>query len=547
MLLQKENSPLNKRTLLLLLVIFGLIFIRYCYYGFEYFYQLDDYIQYHNYDARLSNPFAQIMSMGMLAARPLAGCADLLVWTHFFPVMILGVLLISAMYAASAVLLQRVWSRHFGTGHLFLAVYSLLPLGFEGTYWMSAATRIVTGLFFAAAALYMFEQWCEKGKKRALVFFGLLQLISYGFYEQVLVFSATSILLSAFYHDRTQRRRSAWALLSFGNAAAYLLFVHSFPNSPLYKNRMKLLLPTNADYWSMHFPSVLDQVKKAFFEGGYYTLAKGFKRGAALLFSDVNVLYIVGVLALSAALFFLTKHSPPQKKRSAVGFVAGLILALAPVLPFFFFENSWFSLRGTVTSFCGIALMADALFVMVISKAKDGRLITACTAAVLAIIFCTASISELYDYRQTTANDRNVEALLADALREDGNLDKNLNVGILNLKPTYLTDQNYNYHEHIQGVTSSYWALYGVLECYNGSNIPNVFPLPEGTMYYPWDCDRMRLGNFDVLYLYDGNNRITNINAVPQGNEEYILYLEDGTPAGYTWECGRHGYLQLYF
>ena len=42
-------------------------------------------------------------------------------------------------------------------------------------------------------------------------------------------------------------------------------------------------------------------------------------------------------------------------------FVCGLLLAAAPVSLFFVLETAWFSLRNTVSSFPGIALMADAV------------------------------------------------------------------------------------------------------------------------------------------------------------------------------------------
>jgi uncharacterized membrane protein YfcA len=61
-------------------------------------------------------------------------------------------------------MLKWVWSRYFGIGYVFLIVYTLLPLGFEGIYWMSAASRIVVGMFFASAALVFFEKWCTAGK-----------------------------------------------------------------------------------------------------------------------------------------------------------------------------------------------------------------------------------------------------------------------------------------------------------------------------------------------------------------------------------------------
>ena len=90
---------------------------------------------------------------------------------------------------------QIFWHRHF-----IRYFFDTFPLVTEGTYWMSASTRIVTGLFFAVLAGVFFVRWLEK-KGNSLLSGGLFmifQLLAYGFYEQVLVFSVTLILLLAF-------------------------------------------------------------------------------------------------------------------------------------------------------------------------------------------------------------------------------------------------------------------------------------------------------------------------------------------------------------
>jgi hypothetical protein len=62
-------------------------------------------------------------------------------------------------------------------------------------------------------------------------------------------------------------------------------------------------------------------------------------------------------------------------------------------------------------------------------------------------------------------------------------------------------------------------------------------------MYEPWNSAEMRLGNFDVLYLYDGMNSMVEVEAVPAGDEHYELYSLDGTYLGYTWEENKYRYL----
>ena len=65
----------RERPVLLFLLIFALVFLRFCYYGLEYFPQLDDYIQMYNQPVFYS--FTRIvLDMGLLASRPLASVMD---------------------------------------------------------------------------------------------------------------------------------------------------------------------------------------------------------------------------------------------------------------------------------------------------------------------------------------------------------------------------------------------------------------------------------------------------------------------------------------
>ena len=122
------------RDWVIFLVVFGLIMVKYCAFGFQYWPQLDDYIQYHNYAQFYGQTWDTVTMLGMLAARPLAGLADLFFWSNFFDHMLLGVALVSLMYAASAVLLRRIFAKYFGTGILFVIFLTLFPLVTEGTY-----------------------------------------------------------------------------------------------------------------------------------------------------------------------------------------------------------------------------------------------------------------------------------------------------------------------------------------------------------------------------------------------------------------------------
>ena len=537
----------RKKQLILFLLMFILIFIRFCYYGFEYYHQLDDYIQYHNY-AQRNTPLRTIINSGILAARPLAGVMDILVWSQFFSFMIVPVAIISVLFAASAILFHHVWKRHFGTGYVFLILHSLLPLGIEGTYWVSASSRIVLGLFFAAAALYCFDKWCEEGKKRHLIIYALTQAVCYGFYEQMLVLSLTMTVLVAIIYYKRHKSRALWGLLSFFSVALYFYFTSLVKNSSLYSSRLKIVIPFGHSYFKLVFPNVLNQVLDAFGKGAFYTLVKGAWRGFGILLEDKNIAYVLTVILLCFVYYYIAKKDTVNSNtidRVWPSVIFGFLMALAPVTVFFIIDNAWFSLRGTVASFCGLALLIDTLMRYAFDKFLAGRKILIILSSVFIFICCVASVSEIHDYRATNEADRRIVTLLANKLEEDGNLRRDLNIAVLNIEPTYLSNQNFQHHEHIHGVTESVWAFTGALESQVGYyNTPRVAPMPIGIMYRPWNCEVSRLDNFDFIYFYI-SDEIINVQVNSISDYEFELFIFDGEYIGKVFEENMYGYLFL--
>lgn len=534
----------REKWVILFFAVFALIFIRYCYYGFDYFFQLDDYIQYHNYTFDGQSIGEIINKLGLLSARPLAGLADILFWKNIFAKMIIGVMLISAMYAGSACFFKSVFSRHFGTGYVFIVVYTLLPLGMEGTYWMSASTRIVTGLFFASMSLWFFDNWCENGGKLRLLLFIITQLLAYGFYEQVLAFSCTATILIALVSGKNVKHRSVWCIFSILSVGLYFAFVSSFPDSALYGGKTKIVLPFSAYYWKEYMPFVLDQIKCAFANGGFYIICKGFKRGVLLIRENTNYLYAFMTIALLFLFFSLAKRDDGKCRRKSAAIVVGVLLTIAPLAPFFFVDNAWFSIRGTVCSFCGIALVTDVLAALLFSQTRRPGEMAAILSTAMALVFCISSVSELYDYRETTKSDTAVSEAIISQLNSDAVLTKENKIAVLNLEPSYLDNVNYYWHEHIHGVTESTWALSGAVQCRAGlSFVPNISPMPKSPMYQPWNRSSMRLDNFDAVYIYN-EGKIIPVTVV-FSNDNWEIYTENGEYLGYTWEEAGYGYLEL--
>lgn len=224
-------------------VLFLLLAARCCAFGFRYWPQLDDYIQYHNYPTS-SSFWLLHQSVGLLASRPLAGLADYFIWGRDFDNLIVGVLLICALYAAGVVLVKGLLERHFHVGPVFPVVMALLPLGMEGTYWVSASSRVVVGLFFAALAALVFTRWLDTGKLGWLCLYLPLQLLPFGFYEQSGIFAVTLTvglaILEVLLRDRDKLRRALLCLWSLVCIPIYFLVTSLFSRGGVYASRSEL-------------------------------------------------------------------------------------------------------------------------------------------------------------------------------------------------------------------------------------------------------------------------------------------------------------------
>lgn len=493
--MRKKDALKRERGLLVFLLLFALVFLRYCYFGLQYFPQLDDYIQMHNQSAFYTAKQV-ILDMGLLASRPLASVGDYFVWSRFWGQMILAVAILSALYAGSAVLFRDVWREYFGTGYVFLTVYALLPLGMEGTYWVSASSRVLPSLFLTALAMRLLQRWCRDGRWPVLALYFVTQLLSFCFYEQGLVLSVTGALLVGILEFKTERRRCLFALLTFVNAGIYFAFTGYFSAAAgQLVTRMKLTLPWQAG-WDEVFESAFFQAKQVYVFAGWKTAARGFRRGAELIFSGPNPLWAILLLGLCALLFFSAKKYTGETTRTPAALIIGFLMALAPITLFFVLAQPAVALRNTVFSFCGLALMADALFGLVFRRASFRETITGGVCATLALVFCVAAVSELADYRQTYLNDQAAGAAVRAALDEGKAVSVGGTVAVVGLEGNYLPEQNFEFHEHIHGATESVWAFTGLLACESGNrDFPYVTPFPSAA-----GAD---LSGFDAVLVYD--------------------------------------------
>ena len=536
-------SLTNRQKAGWILALWALLMVRACAAGLEYWPQLDDYIQYHNYPTAESFSALQ-KAVGLLASRPLAGIADYFIWGRMFAFMLVGVAIISLLYAVTTLVLWSVLGRFFRIGPLFPVIVALLPLGVEGTYWMSASTRVVVGMFWAALAAWLFLEWMDGPRWRTLAAFLVCQLLPFGFYEQAGILAVTltvGVAILRYIYRAEDRKKCLLALWAPASMVLYLLLTKLLSNGGVYGSRAALILPVSRYYFTTFLPDILGQIRKVFLNADLRILMRGFVRTAGQLLQGRLLLWFAVTAALCAGVWQLGRKAKTAEGRLPLWLqlVSGLLLAAAPVTLFLILDNPWFSLRGAVTSFPGLALIADCVMEALWKRAGVRREVPALLAALCALAFCMAGASEIADYRDTYRADQQAARAVLDTIPADLAGEEGwpaLSVGILGLEPTFLPRQNYLWHEHVTGCTESSWAFSGLVgSLADGLALPSLSPLPSSPLYRRWNAEANRPDRFDRLYYYNGTV-LEPVTLEQAGEKAFNVLRADGSQLGHIWE-----------
>lgn len=523
-------------------VLFLALLLRISWFGFEYNLQLDDYVHY-----RMIPEGTDLIQLcidnGLFTSRPLASLLDLAFWGRI--PLFLGSVLLCGMYAAAGVLFLRLFRKLFGTGLFFLAVFALLPLGFEGTYWHAAATRILPPMLFCALALTAFDSFLETKRWFHLPVFLGWSLLSFCFYEQLLVLSLALSLMLVLVGLLRRKWHAAWGLTVFVPVGVYAAVTGYFSGHAegQLANRMNIILPTDPTYFSDHWPRLTKQLDECFLDGGWLTFGKGFQRGAELIVQEG--LWPAVLIAVLAVVIFLGARKWPGERTKLFHLapVFGILAALAPVTPFLIIAKPWVCLRNTVPSFLGLAILADYLLRLLLKNR------TASVTALFAAVCMVASVSELYDYHFVAqTNEQVARAILA----VDEELDLRGSVGILGLNQGYAEDQNYLYHDHVMSAHGSAWALTGLVRYYDADGEIDFAPTPlavdQEHYWNYWNKSTRDVTVYDTLLLYDHDTAAMEPLTVQHGDgEEWMLYDEAGVLRARVWQDERnHGNIEFF-
>ncbi len=430
------------RQLVFCILVLTLSVFRFSYLGFRYTPYLDDYIQYYFYPS-FNQPWNTILAggAGILFTRPLAGLFDFFVWSKLNNALWLAIITISLLHGMSAILFQKAFEHmEISLGAIFIIFYLFLPVNTEGTYWLSASSRIVVSLFLISVSVL----FASNGKT---VLFAIFNFLSLWFYEQTAVLSA--ILGSIFC---LLEKRPVKIVIPIFNimllAAFYLWFGRLGDNAAR-------LAPISVQSFIPHTFKSIGTALNILGPVSLRLTSTGFVRGIEKIFSDLSFLWfgVSGFLSVLLIVLSSTYTKTPIKVRIFLG----IALIFAPLLPFILSKGNSINLRNIVPCLLGIAIIADAILPLLFKS------FTPVITSLCLIVFSVAAVSEVCDYEKTAQHDLALAQKIAENID-----DSTSEISVKLTSPAYLP-QNAPYGDHIKSMVASDWGISGIVRTVSGN------------------------------------------------------------------------------
>ena len=448
---------LQKNKLFLDIAFLSALIFKVASFGFCYYPVLDDYIQYGGYPLYedVSHVFINI---GTIATRPFASLLDPTLWGAFYPHLFFVLVIICVLFFFGAKFIASSFERIDICVTPFLyAILLLCPLGFEGTYWISASSRICVGLFFTGLALHFLIKIIDTNKKLLLIPYALFALLSFGFYESVMILSAMLQFFVIIFTVKDNKKRLLYLITPVVMGVLMILYYKIFGSVGALGSRAN----------SMDFKNILSnsyELIKQFLEilvkGGIKTVFLGAFEGFSLMLSGFYSFWGVVRFVLAVLISLCCAHFGTKKEFSAPTVrtvLLGIAFTFIPLVPNILTDTVWLTYRSVVVSFLGLVLIPAPLF----SKLLKNQKLRFLSLFVIVFLFCAGNINELDTYRTVNETDNALVTEICNQLEPEVLAGEKETIVVLDSE--IVIPQVSYYKDHVKSVFDSDWALTGAV------------------------------------------------------------------------------------
>ena len=437
--------------------------------GISYFYVLDDYLQYGSYP--LFDLSYVYFRLGTVSARPLAAFLDPALWGQFWEHMWIALLLITALYFLTCVALDRLLIKeHIKITPVLYAVCLLLPITFEGTYWISASSRIVVGMFFAVLCTQLLSAILKRDRKKLIPAYILCCLVSFGFYESVLIFSGLLQLFVTINYAVEKKSAKPLGFLAVPAActAVFLLYYKFGANFGTLGSRASgFSLTGMGDRLRMFF----SQFAYIFTAGLFRTTVNGWIDGIRRMIASpvwgVVLLLLITAISLLCA-WTCKKHK--LRAKASICVPLGLAMIFLPLLPHLLVPDVWLTYRSIVVTLPGFCV----LFAPFAAWLLKNHYVRMTVIFILVFICSVGCVNEVQTYKEVNELDRMLLERLIPCL-DDEVLAGEKEV-ILVLPHEIAVPQTSYYKDHVK---SFFYADWGVTKNPDIKTITPVYTIED--------------------------------------------------------------------
>ena len=453
---------------------FGLLLImllRSFYFGITYFHFLDDYNTYGIFYRRNANIFHDIiLYYRHFTWRPIAFFADAYITQWFWPNMWVVLLFYTLMHFATVFLFWRVMVlSKINFGLFGIIIISLTPILAEAVYWIGASTRLVAGMFFSILSAYfllrhiILDHWGSSAKK-SLILYIVFNIISNGFFEQVIAFNLVFTLIIIIL-NRSRIFSYAKAIVLTPILGAVFISIYYAVMAPHGRVGERAQL-VSLYYIFPHFFRTTAAVGNLLIRTNYEISANGLLRGMNIMMTSVwGVSVLVLLILFSLLVFFIYLRTylafeDEREERFFMRLVIGILLAAAAFGPFYLLEPQSIPPRTVYPAIFGIAIFMDTILSM-LATIRPIKIVRPIISVLFILPFFIIYIAEVNNYRLLEEVDKVVVNNFLQAFEESGYSDQKTIV-LFNTQYTIADVTGGGNPHRLENVTSSNWAMLGI-------------------------------------------------------------------------------------
>ena len=458
------------------------------------------------------------------AIRPFTGIVDCFLTAPLFSHLWIVQLLVTLSLLSGAFLIIHTLRKNNAAGAgFFMCLVCLFPVGFEATYWLAAATRISYSILFIGAAVFALDSYYKTNRRRSLILYGVLGLISVGFYEPAIVIYV--ILTMFVIWNNYKDKKSLIPVIIFA-AQICLIGLYYVVNSGAGEIESRGGIVEGS--FTEHTMVVWGYIRDIFVSKSTELMKNGFEKGLDVILGGHKIMKLTIISAASLGFGVFSAICIKKRKLSFKIFLLGIALFFGGIILIFILGSDRIPLRLVYFSYLGAGLMIDELLTL-LPRALN-RTVSALALTCLAFIFTIAGVGEVRDYQQTSDFDVYITQQLIDLDTPERITDVNKNTYLFGGQHSYEETRCIHYLDHIRGASGNYADITGCMR--HLTNVPftnsiATFTYGDIQIMKPY-IDQEGVCSF---YNIEYDKTVVRADIVPDG-ENYNVVREDGSIVG---------------